>query len=349
MPVRSPSPFLRLSRSLREQPPRGGLAGVAQRVALAVLPQPPLRPQPRSLPAPDESAVRRERARRALLEARRSMAGVLGDQPPAGVTESASTAEMPDLDRLRAAVEESDRERSALRAEIAALRDEMLGLRSRMQALERLLPAAAPPMPPQPSEATPAAAAEAAAESTPASDSIPGPEVVAAAAASESLPEKEAEATPALSESTPVATPAETPHETERPDDEAALRELRERVLRALRERVFAAGTVGTRVEFMPPPSPAELDEIIERLKDEPLLEHAEPLTAEAGATALRVTLRAPLRWEQFGTVLERALARPLGHGNVSWSHGAVRVRLDAVAAGALGAAATSEAPAGAT
>jgi hypothetical protein len=115
--------------------------------------------------------------------------------------------------------------------------------------------------------------------------------------------------------------------ESERAANDATVRDLRERVLRALRDRVFVAGTVGTRVELAPAPAEAELRAILDRLQGEPPVESAEPIETAAAGTSIRVTLRTPLRWEQFGGLLERALARPLRPGDVTWSHGAVRVR----------------------
>jgi hypothetical protein len=241
------------------------------------------------------------------------MSGMIGEpaiEPSAGVS-ALGDAPPPDLDRLRAHLEESARDRDAVRAEIAGLRQELAALTERVERLEAL-PAADrhPPI-------------NGAAGTSPAEDSA-APDVPAGVA-------DQTDSSPAP----PTDLPGVGEHiggqvshgEAERAADEASVRELRERVLRALRDRVFAAGTVGTRVELTPAPTDDDLESILGRLQSEPPVESAEPIETTSAGTAIRVTLWTPLRWEQFGSLLERALARQFRPGEVTWSHGAVRVR----------------------
>ena len=350
MPPSNAPPLVRLSRILRRSPPRSGIAGTLQRVAIAVLPEQPPAPPARALPAlpsPDLD-VARDRARRALMEARQAMGGMIPNDPPPAESnaESANHTVSPDLDRLRAYLEEAEQERAALREEVAALRGALAALRVRLDGLERLLPAGRPPEPAgrteaeEPPAAPPISPSEAPVQPESVAADHPAPRPLLAASADDT--EAEAPAVDALQPpetaapapaadatalaAAPGATPPSPANETP-PDDADAVRELRERVLRALRDRVFAAGTVGTRIQLTPAPEQPELAGIAARLSAEPFVEHAEPLPDHPGG--LRVTLRTPLRWEQFGGLIERALDRPLAQGGVSWSHGAVRVRLN--------------------
>ena len=345
MAQRPQSPLTRLARTLRRQPPRPGLQGAVQRAAIALLPGPVSAPPARTGPPSPDGGMEtsRLRARRALLEARQAMSGMLGEPAggPPGGAEALGEAPAPDLDRLRAHLEESQRDRLAVQEELGRLRREMAALALRIEKLEQSVVAPA-------SDGTSA---------------VVGPETAAAtvepeAVATEAAPAGEpapAEAAPA-GEPTPSAPApdsggpdtARAAHgEAERAADDTTVRELRERVLRALRDRVFAAGTVGTRVELAPPPDDEELEAIIERLRGEPLLESAEMIETTEVAASIRVTLRAPLRWEQFGGLLERALQRPFRPGAVAWSHGAVRVRTGQGATAALpGPGAEPDAPA---
>jgi hypothetical protein len=327
--MRRTSPLGRLSQRVHRAPPRGGLTGLVQRVAVVLLPPPappppaaPLRRAAELLltePSPEQSAAR-ERARRALLDARRTMSGLIGEEPAPSPAEEASLAPVtPDLDRLQAYLEESERERAALKEELVSLREIVSLLQSRLDGLERALPPG------------PAAAGTNGAEPLPVEDvsAIEAEEVAGrdgrpeAAAGSGVAPAKEHGGEG--DEQAPVADAAPT-----EPDvDEARVRELRERVLRALRERVFAAGTVGTRVRLAPAPSESAFVEMVGRFNEDPSVEHAEPLQpGEDDAAQVRVTLRAPLRWEQFGALLERALGVPIDQHDVHWSQGAVQVRL---------------------
>jgi hypothetical protein len=306
------SALTRLARTLRRQPPRPGLQGAVQRAAIALLPRPapalPARVETRS---PDgEIETSRLRARRALLEARQALSGMLGETPggtPAGV-EALGEAPPPDLERLRAHLEESQRDQVALRQEIGRLRREMEELARRLARLEATTPA------PAADEPDPSGGIEA-------KDASGGPPAVLAPADEGPPP------APVAADGAGPDTERAAQDEDERGDDATAVRELRERVLRALRDRVFAAGTVGTRIELAPAPDAGELQAIVERLQGQPLVDSAEPIEMTEVAASIRVTLRAPLRWEQFGGLLERALQRPLRPGEVHWSHGAVRVR----------------------
>src|SRR5829696_7922802 len=83
--MQSSSPLARLSLRVHQSRQRHGLAGVAQRLALVVLPAPPaIVPADPVLPTPElvtpEHNAARERARRALIEARRTMNGVIGEE-----------------------------------------------------------------------------------------------------------------------------------------------------------------------------------------------------------------------------------------------------------------------------
>jgi hypothetical protein len=313
MTRRPQSALTRLARTLRRQPPRPGLQGAVQRVAIALLPPPVSAPPARTGPiSPDgENETSRLRARRALLEARQALSGMLGETPggPPDGAEALGEAPTPDLERLRAHLEESQRDRLAVREEIGRLRSEMEDLARRLARLEVTAAAPAADEPGPPSGIEPA-------------DASGGTPVAAMAPSDEGPPPTPGATDGAGAEAEPAA------HgEGERAGDATTVRELRERVLRALRDRVFAAGTVGTRIELAPAPDAGELQAITERLQGEPLVDSAEPIETTEVAASIRVTLRAPLRWEQFGGLLERALQRPLRPGEVHWSHGAVRVR----------------------
>lgn len=339
--MQSRSPLGRLAQRVHQSRRRSGLAGVAQRLALVVLPAPeaivPAEPvlPPIAIGTPEQNAAR-ERARRALIEARRTMSGMIGEDVSAAALseEPTSPALSPDWERLQAYLEESERERTTLKEELEGLRGTVRALQSRLDGLERMLPAEAgattigtEPTVEQTAEQpidepttsvvgqTPEMAPDVSAESTPAPDVTPVD--AAPTDASEEV---------ASSRTTSPAVAVEEPA-----GDDEHVRDLRERVLRALRERVFAAGTVGTRVHVAPPPDEPALREMIERFNEDPLVEHAEPIDVKEGgveAAQIRISLRAPMRWEQFGALLERALGLPVAQGDVRWSQGAVHVRL---------------------
>lgn len=219
------------------------------------------------LPAhPGGADTARTRARQALVEARRTMAGVIGDltleEPPLP-----PAAEHPQstLERLTAAVADLERERAVLRAELTAVREALTALQARLDALS-----SAEPTPP----------------------AVPG--------AADVRP-TEAAAGPS-------------------PPDSAGLR--------ALDERVFAAGTVGVRVELCPPPPEADVETVLDRLHVEPLVERAELVERRADAALLRVALRTALPWHDFRSVIERALRRPIGPDEAGWLDGALRLTL---------------------
>src|SRR3712207_4259917 len=99
---------------LRRSQPRTGLAGTLQRVAIAVLPEAPLPPPARRLLSgpTDDADLARERARRALTEARQAMGGMIPEDPDEERSvEAGSSAVSPDLERLQSYLEEADRER----------------------------------------------------------------------------------------------------------------------------------------------------------------------------------------------------------------------------------------------
>jgi len=333
MAPRNDSPLTRLSRRLRRQQPREGISGAVQRAAIALLPRPSAPPAgrpPIGIPTGGLDAGRL-RARRALLEARQAMSGMLSEGSTTATDRDALGPPLPpDLDRLRAYLEESERRHATLRAELEELRRESRSLRERVQALERAMTAATPA-----TGGTTDAAAEArrGGVSHGRVEHEAGRNVEEARAGAVGTSPTVATGTSDETEQPPAIGPARTERLAPEADD-AAVRDLRERVLRALRDRVFAAGTVGTRVELSPPPDEEEWDAIIARLEAEPFVDSAEPI-GDAGADAsLRVTLRTPLRWEQFGALLERALGRQFAQGEVGWSHGAVRVRRGAARAG---------------
>jgi hypothetical protein len=265
--------------------------------------------------SPEQNAAR-ERARRALIEARRTMSGVIGEEVAvAGLaSESMALAITPDWEQLQAYLEESERERVTLREELAGLRDVVRALQSRLEIVEHQRPATTAD--PQPSAAPPPIErGDAHAEAVDTTDDAKAIEATSSAA--ESQPARE-------SPSATIA--AEEPSE-----DTSEVSELRERVLRALRERVFAAGTVGTRIVISPALDEPALRGILERINENPLVDHAEPVEAreeDAEATLVRVSLRAPMRWDQFGALLEQALDLPMSQADVRWTKGAVRVQL---------------------
>ena len=236
----------------------------------------------------------RERARRALLEARRAMGGLIGEGAPP-FTPATGELPAPGLERLQSYLEESERDRAALRDELKSIRATMLAMQARLDAFER--PATA--VIPERQDVAPAPI-DAAATPSPVVDRPAGGERADVA---------------------PAATSGEPAHE------DPEVRELRDRVLRALRERVFAAGTVGTKIELTPAPPEPELEKIIDRFHAEPLIEHAELLERGEESALLRVTLRTAMRWDQFSALLERTLGRPISAGEASWSQGTVRVR----------------------
>jgi hypothetical protein len=318
------SPLARLSLRVHQSRQRHGIAGIAQRMALVVLPTPPaVVPAEPAIPVPElatpEMSAARERARRALVEARRTMSGVIGEEVVIAdlPSESMPPAITPDWDQLQAYLEETERERAALKEELADLRETVRVLQSRLDGFERALPAATVAAP-EPSTEQP--------------ETIPDgvelqPETLATTEAPE--PTEVSETTEGAASAPDAATVS--PDEEDPTDDEGQVRELRERVLRALRERVFAAGTVGTKVLVSPAPDEPALRGMIERFNEHPLVDHAELIESkeeDAEAATIRVSLRAPMRWEQFGDLLERALAQPVAQADVRWSQGAVRVQL---------------------
>lgn len=329
--MRRMSPIARLSQRVHGTQ-RTGLAGLMQRVVVVILPPPApppstaLEPSPPEAPAPPltpEQTAARERARRALIDARRTMSGVIGEEVISSddAGETSLTAVTPDLERLQTYLEESERERAELKEELTGLQQTVRLLQTRLDGLERALPA------PAATTSNGAAPVAAEGEASDAQSEAPGtvvaeqPEPVTADHAV-TVAEEGAEQQQAAPSSMPVEDHAL---------DEAQVREMRERVLRALRERVFAAGTVGTRVQLLPAPTEGEFAEIVDRFNQDPLVEHAEPVEAgekDAAVAQVRVALRAPLRWEQFGALLERALGLPIPHDDVRWSQGAVQVRL---------------------
>ncbi len=338
--MQSRSPLGRLAQRVHQSRRRSGLAGVAQRLALVVLPAQeaivPVEPAlpPIAIGTPEQNAAR-ERARRALLEARRTMSGMIGEDVSVAALseEPTSPALSPDWERLQAYLEESERERATLKEELEGLRGTVRALQSRLDGLERMLPAGV---------GATANGAEPAVEQTE-DQRIDQPATSVEGQTPETAPDVSDESTP-IPDVTPVdAAPTDASEEVasrttspavaveEPAEDDEQVRALRERVLRALRERVFAAGTVGTRVYVAPPPDEPALREMIERFNEDPLVEHAEPIESGEGeveAARIRISLRAPMRWEQFGALLERALGLPVAQGDVRWSQGAVHVRL---------------------
>jgi hypothetical protein len=241
------------------------------------------------------------------------MSGMIDEsitEPPAGPS-AVGDAPPPDLERLRAHLEESARDRDAVREEIAGLRRELAALTRRVETLEVA------------ATVDHQSTTNGSADGNQAEDSADGgvPSETPAGAASSPSPAADL---PSAGERDGGRI---TGGETERAADDAAVQDLRERVLRALRDRVFVAGTVGTRIELTPVPADDELQSILDRLQREPPVESAEPIETTSAGTSIRVTLRTPLRWEQFGSLLERALARQFRPGEVTWSQGAVRVR----------------------
>jgi hypothetical protein len=257
-----------------------------------------------------------------LVEARLTMSGVIGEEVVIAdlPNESMPPAITPDWDQLQAYLEETERERARLKEELADLRETVHALQSRLDGFEQVLPAAAVAVPKPPTEQP---------ESTP--DGVESqPETLATTDETEAMADSEtpdgASIPASASDVVTVSAVEEEPT-----DDEKQVRELRERVLRALRERVFAAGTVGTKVLVSPAPDEPSLRGMIERFNEHPLVDHAEPIESKeegAEAATIRVSLRAPMRWEQFGDLLEQALAQPVAQADVRWSQGAVRVQL---------------------
>jgi hypothetical protein len=96
----------------------------------------------------------------------------------------------------------------------------------------------------------------------------------------------------------------------------------------ALQQRTFAAGTIGTRILLIPAPTEERMTAILVRLREDPMVEHAEEILRERSGVELRVTLRSPLRWEPFCELLERALGEPIKADRVSWSRWLLRIAL---------------------
>jgi len=92
---------------------------------------------------------------------------------------------------------------------------------------------------------------------------------------------------------------------------------------------VFPAGTVGTLVDIVPGLSDAATDQLIEGLTEHPLIEHAERARGGPEATAIRVTLRAPMRWTDLRPTFARALRRSDDSLAAVWERGALRVNVD--------------------
>lgn len=88
---------------------------------------------------PDDQVVMRDRARRALLDARQAMGGLLGGAANGEVTAMAVTTtvvESTALEPLRVALIKADEERSRMQAEIMQLRAELASLSERFAKLE---------------------------------------------------------------------------------------------------------------------------------------------------------------------------------------------------------------------
>jgi hypothetical protein len=327
MPVVSMSRLSRLSWRL-SQKRRRGVAGAIQRATLAVLPAPPVLPGPPRAEtavetAPDLSGIARERARRALVEARRTMSGIIGDEPSAAdvFVDDSGAGMMPDFEQLRSYLEESERQRAELREVVADLKEVVRSLQARLDGLERLLPAGGP--------AAGNGAEPDMLEARDGETAVTSSDVTATASTANADP-------PAAGEATEGAEAAASPSAPGPPvegDRDGEAREEQARAVAALRARVFAAGTVGTRVFITPVRDEPELDAILVRLNSEPLVDLAEPIEPDGDTTGIRVTLRAPLRWDQFGAILTRGLEQPLGDDGAVWMHGAVLVGLGGPAA----------------
>jgi len=116
--------------------------------------------------------------------------------------------------------------------------------------------------------------------------------------------------------------PAALPTEPIQPPATATV-ELRDPAIvigASLPGRVFVAGTIGTRIALMPAPDAEELAALIGRLNAETLIDHAEVLESGPDRALIRVTLRTALRWEQFGTLLERVSAQAPASTSADWS-----------------------------
>ena len=128
--------------------------------------------------------------------------------------------------RGQAGSEESERERTRLKEELADLRETVRALKSRLDSVERVLPVTAVAAPEPFTE-----------QSEPASDGAESqPETLVTTEDAEAAEVSETSGGAAISASVPDAATV-SPEEEEPTDDEGQLRELRERVLRALRER----------------------------------------------------------------------------------------------------------------
>lgn len=70
---------------------------------------------------------------------------------------------------------------------------------------------------------------------------------------------------------------------------------------------IFPAGSVGIVVELQPRQQQRHLDALCARLRGSAVVERAEPLAADEGASRLRLAFRQPVTWEQLKGAIEQA------------------------------------------
>jgi len=274
------------------------------RRAVIVLPLPARRTTSIETSAAHSGDLARDRARRALLDARRSMGGVIGEEIPViddGL--APATPVSPDLEHLQRFLEDSQRERATLRSEVSMLRDVVETLRARLELVERLRP----PAP---------------------ADCIPSPRDLGVASPEPAPPSADTHDGSVHVRSQPAPTSRVSTNDGREsaaipPEDPGASEHI------SLLGRVFPAGTVGTLVDIVPGLSDAATDQLIEGLTEHPLIEHAERARGRPEATAIRVTLRAPMRWTDLRPTFARALRRSDDSLAAVWERGALRVNVD--------------------
>jgi hypothetical protein len=295
--------------------------GVRRRLALAVRHVvralvPFIREAPASSPPalPDGLDDARQRARRALSEARAEMPTLLAEPSPAPPTVVAEhlASEAVELrqalraytDRIDLLLAGADEERRSLREQVDRLTVELLAMRAELGAVRAALAEGRGPAEGRAPRADEPAGAEAPAE----------PAEVAA-------PTEHEQPQPSIPAEQPVETPILP---AERPEEEARLD-----------ARVFPAGTIGVVLAITPIEDAARLAAIAGGLATEPAIEHAEPEGWEEETGRVRVTFRRPVPWPEMRALVASAAGRGIARAVPGATRGEVRVLLGAGSAAA--------------
>lgn len=357
-----------MARPRRDDQQRGIVRWVAQLVrgVRRAPPSAPAAEQTRDLVAPAWSGMEpaRDRARRALADARQAMSGVLGDDARPLTADDESRADR-DLERLRLSLESAEQDRAALREAVSALTTTISEWRGHLAPSARATARADEPRVPDYiparfpiragmdsddfTDATPASSDSA----PPQADGLTAtrerevpmaaPGISVAALAPDALvvptvpPNQRAIAPPAsessaidlpASEALAIEPPATDPPATEfGPTAEHGAVEQAAAADNPLLRRVFAAGTIGTRIELRPVPPFDEFTAFATRLATDGRVEHVESLAYRADMATLRLILRSPLRWDALRPLVEAALGGPLGDEQATWQGGALVIQ----------------------